>query len=486
MSELKIMNTETLTASKIITNSLIPNQIQAFSSYPTGTSTTIGPGSNGQALKSTGSAVYWDSINTEYGGKNLLRNGNLDEGLVDVLRYMDTDSPYYTLAMIPAVQHYTDGYWLQVETNSAGTQEYCLKIPLASLWSNETLAIKATIKSNSDNLSYTVKFKIPDVDYVSSKDFSAMTSTSLINFSVKVPDISAVDTSNDDKYAYLHFKINSTDTSNKLYATNIEVTRGAPSQNYTTSIIRPNSHFTYDNTAYVGKDLSKYFSSLYGLHIGLRKGDFSLINIGDYYPLTLSGTFKDYGSSTTKTIDITLNMLVANIYSTYSTSPQITFISDILLPFTFKYYSSYSSGNGTNNWLNSSLYQTLNNTTDGLIKLIPSNGIQNFNTQLFVQGTSTLTSKSRGKLFLPSPEEVFEGLSYNSNHATCPATVWPIFLNSTRHIIKKQPNSTLGSRWWLLDKRANTSTNFPAVTEHGSHTKISPTTELSIPLCFIA
>ena len=179
-------------------------------------------------------------------------------------------------------------------------------------------------------------------------------------------------------------------------------------------------------------------------------------------------------------------MLVANIYSTYYNSPRITFISDVLLPFTFKYYSSYSSGIGTNNWLSSSLYQTLNNTTDGLITLIPSNGIQNFSTQLFVQdaaASSSLTNENRGKLFLPSPEEVFEGLSYNSTYVTCPATIWPIFLNSTKHKIKKQQNSTLGSKWWLLDKKARTYGS-PGVTETGNYMRYVPTSEFSIPLCF--
>ena len=52
------------------------------------------------------------------------------------------------------------------------------------------------------------------------------------------------------------------------------------------------------NHLFDGKDLSQVFASAEALHTALAGGDFSKIHIGDYWPLSLSGTFRDYGAFT--------------------------------------------------------------------------------------------------------------------------------------------------------------------------------------------
>lgn len=52
------------------------------------------------------------------------------------------------------------------------------------------------------------------------------------------------------------------------------------------------------NYALDGADLSTVFASAAAFHNALAGEDYSKIHIGDYWPLSLSGTFRDYGSYT--------------------------------------------------------------------------------------------------------------------------------------------------------------------------------------------
>lgn len=53
-----------------------------------------------------------------------------------------------------------------------------------------------------------------------------------------------------------------------------------------------------NNHSFDGKDLSTVFASATAFHNALASGDFSKIRVGDYWPLSLSGTFRDYGAYT--------------------------------------------------------------------------------------------------------------------------------------------------------------------------------------------
>ena len=52
------------------------------------------------------------------------------------------------------------------------------------------------------------------------------------------------------------------------------------------------------NYAFDGADLSTVFASAAAFHNALAGEDYSKIHVGDYWPLTLNGTFRDYGSYT--------------------------------------------------------------------------------------------------------------------------------------------------------------------------------------------
>lgn len=53
-----------------------------------------------------------------------------------------------------------------------------------------------------------------------------------------------------------------------------------------------------NNHSFDGVDLSTVFESAAAFHTALAAGDFSKIRVGDYWPLSLSGTFRDYGAYT--------------------------------------------------------------------------------------------------------------------------------------------------------------------------------------------
>ena len=49
---------------------------------------------------------------------------------------------------------------------------------------------------------------------------------------------------------------------------------------------------------YGGNDLSEEISTAEALHTAIAAGDFSKIHIGDYFPVTLNGSYKDYARFT--------------------------------------------------------------------------------------------------------------------------------------------------------------------------------------------
>ena len=52
------------------------------------------------------------------------------------------------------------------------------------------------------------------------------------------------------------------------------------------------------NYAFDGTDLSTVFTSAQDFHNAIAESNFTRIRVGDYWPITLSGTFRDYGSYT--------------------------------------------------------------------------------------------------------------------------------------------------------------------------------------------
>lgn len=92
--------------------------------------------------------------------------------------------------------------------------------------------------------------------------------------------------------------------------------------------IAPNNH------SFDGKNLSTVFASAAAFRAAMAAGDFSKIRIGDYWPLSLSGTFRDYGaytvpSGTAYFSDASLTTAAgttsAKIEGAYSSATAVTF-----------------------------------------------------------------------------------------------------------------------------------------------------------------
>lgn len=190
---------------------------------------------------------------------------------------------------------------------------------------------------------------------------------------------------------------------------------------------------------YGGNDLSEEFASAADLHTAIAAGDFSKIHIGDFFPITLNGTYKDfakytvpsgttyyaeaalttesgttdsvlegsYQSTTAVKISISgtdyyvaigdctvgyqksmsnavMKMEVAAINpylkhgDTQLSAQHIVMCSRDLFPPTMQMRSANSvwyDTAATNPWLGSALYATLNDPDDGVIKLVEATGL---------------------------------------------------------------------------------------------------------------
>lgn len=195
---------------------------------------------------------------------------------------------------------------------------------------------------------------------------------------------------------------------------------------------------TNKNWLYNGRDLSTIFTAAQ-LIAAVRADNWSNIRVGDYWPITLSGTFRDYGSYTCPTgtnyysdtglttlagststsyqatyvnatycsisissttyyvsttaclayyertlssaaikLEITAISPYINIGSTAFTSPHLLFISRDTMPFTCRARltnSTWTDAAATNPWLGSALYKTLNDATYGVLPIVAAANI---------------------------------------------------------------------------------------------------------------
>ena len=189
---------------------------------------------------------------------------------------------------------------------------------------------------------------------------------------------------------------------------------------------------------YGGNDLSEEFASAEALHTAIAAGDFSKIHIGDYFPITLNGSYKDFARFTvpsgvtyysdaalttevdttdaayegeyqsataikfkisgtdyyaaigdctagfTKSMNTTVKMEVAAINpylrhgDTELTAQHILLCSRDCLPPTLQYRCNNSVWYDTtqvNPWRGSALWETLNNADNGIIKLLEATSL---------------------------------------------------------------------------------------------------------------
>jgi hypothetical protein len=190
---------------------------------------------------------------------------------------------------------------------------------------------------------------------------------------------------------------------------------------------------------YGGRDLSTIFADAAALHTAIAAADFSNIRIGDYWPLTLTGSYHDFGtytcpSGTSYYSDTGLTTLVGTTGQAYEatyvnatycsisissttyyvstaactthyertfsntifkeevgaidnylnygdtalTSHHITFVSRDLIPHLLRMRrenSTWTDGTATVPWLGSALYKTLNDPDHGILALVAATAL---------------------------------------------------------------------------------------------------------------
>ena len=274
------------------------------------------------------------------------------------------------------------------------------------------------------------------------------------------------------------------------------------------------------NSEYNGRNLKDVFGTAADFAAAVFAGDFSQIEDGDYWPLEISGSVHDYSlaSDYTKTINTTMKMeVMINPYWKYGDSgkiadgyPHLLLCSRDLLPWTLKYRSDnstwYNSANNPdstkNPWLGSALYETLNNTTDGLAKLILAGELGNY----VHKGPNNLGMRSRmenktaaataataggwynrGILFLPTEKEVWGNAIFSKGDGLVQSEVlqWPLFAGSRRHIVKGLGEGGSRGGWWCESSSEGSAADFAYVNGHGLPYGSGAGYSGGVPVCFL-
>lgn len=316
---------------------------------------------------------------------------------------------------------------------------------------------------------------------------------------------------------------------------------------------------------YGGNDLSEEFESAAALHTAIAAGDFSKIHIGDYFPVTLNGSYKDFARFTVPTgttyytdaalsteggtteadlegeyqsataikfkvsgtdvyaaigdclpgfvksmnAAVKLEVAAINPYlrfgDTELTAQHILLCSRDCLPPTLQMRCNNSVWYNTaavNPWLGTALYETLNNSENGIISLLeataigpyvfkgPNNKGMRAYLPTMAAGASSPTAgawSDRGRLFLPTEREVYGAPAWanaGGYEAGSLYNQWPIFAGTGRHIIKCAGDGGGRSLWWL--ESATSATSFARVIYYGGADSITAAgTYIRVPLCFL-
>lgn len=263
------------------------------------------------------------------------------------------------------------------------------------------------------------------------------------------------------------------------------------------------------NGLYDGADLKAVFGTAGALHAAVNAGDFSKIRVGDFWPVTLSGTFRDYASGASQTlssVELVLEVAGINVYLNYGDQSvaqnHLVFCSRDLLPAELKYRSgtdTWYSTSEKNPWRGSHLFQTLNNASNGILALMlksdlgsyiykgPNSAGMRVLGEVKPSGTASATNfewMDRGRLFLPTEREVW-GQDVFSDHSWGGGAVvqWPLFHGSLRHIIKTRADRRTG--WWCQDSAEGSANNFTCVRTYGHPANYQSINPFSAPVCFL-
>lgn len=263
------------------------------------------------------------------------------------------------------------------------------------------------------------------------------------------------------------------------------------------------------NYLYDGRDLSTIFTAAQ-LHAAVSAGDFSNIRVGDYWPITLTGTYYDYAESANKTLSsAVVNLEVAGIdtylkYGDTAVPHHLVMISRDCLPNTMKMRSAdatWYNTSATNPWLGSAAYETFNNTTNGILALVAATALgayiyagannkgMRFLGETKAAGATAATLwgwLDRGKLWLPTEREVLGQDVWSERiwGGGVPIQI-PIFAGSLRHIIKGLGNGGSRCHWPCSSSGSGYATTFCVVSTSGGADSGGASSAGGVPLCFL-
>lgn len=263
-----------------------------------------------------------------------------------------------------------------------------------------------------------------------------------------------------------------------------------------------------NNYAYDGKDLSTVFASAAELHAAVAAGDFGKIRVGDYWPITLSGSYTDYGANTTKTLSnavVKLEVAGIDTYINYGdtalTSHHLVMCSRDLLPNATKWRTAnttWTDPSATNPWKGSAIYKTLNT---GILPLVTKTDIGAFvyagpngNGMRFRGETKAASAANatgwawldRGRLFLPTEREIWGQCVWSEQtYGAGLAQQLPLFAGSLRHVVKGLGEGGSRYSWWLSSSYAG-STSYPCNVGGGGLADYGNAySEIGFALCFL-
>ena len=217
-----------------------------------------------------------------------------------------------------------------------------------------------------------------------------------------------------------------------------------------------------------GTDLLSVFDNLAALHAAVAAGDFSKINIGDYFTQDIVGSFKDFADDSVKSVNATMKFTVAGINHYNGTTTVINqnhlVLFSSLIANSVKYNGTrgvYYDTTKSSSWSGSALYQTLNDETDGFVALLGDMGqylFSDLSMRLPKQESgaptvSDVVTVNMGKLHPPTLREL-TGIDIVTN------PVWfnsvpqlPLFYGGTYELPRFYSGS--GGNMWLIGKITN-------------------------------
>lgn len=231
------------------------------------------------------------------------------------------------------------------------------------------------------------------------------------------------------------------------------------------------------------------------------------ISGADYFVATSDCT--DYYERVCNNAVMLLEVAAINPYWRYGDSGSLSgavnhvlFISRDCIPFTMRMRKANTVWEDTttqNPWIGSALYKTLNDPDNGVVKLIKATDIGAYmyegadgnGMRYYGETRSSVTAStssgawaSRGKLFLPTEDEIWGRIIFTLNSYNA-HTKLQIFDYSRRHISKGIGNGAYRSAWWCMSAYAGNATFFCYVNDRCIPGNTNASNMIGTPVCFL-